>query len=61
MLACDGLWDVMSAEMAFDFLHANGAETDAERAVHLLAEAAEEEYNSLDNITAVYVRMASPE
>ena len=61
LLACDGLWDVMSAEMAFDFLQQNGGSTDPERAVNALVQAADEVFGSADNITAVYVRIASPE
>jgi serine/threonine protein phosphatase PrpC len=60
LLACDGLWDVMSAEAAFEYLHSHAAADSPQRAVHELVQAAEVEYHSQDNITAVYVRLSSP-
>ena len=57
LLACDGLWEGMTAEMAFDFLHSHGAADNPQRAVALLTQAAEERFHSTDNITAVYVRL----
>ena len=60
LLACDGLWDVLTAEQAFDFLHAHGGAENPHHAVTLLVKAAEEQFNSLDNITAVYVRLSAP-
>lgn len=56
LLACDGLWDVMSAAQAFSFLHKCDVEGAPQRAVQQLVKAAVEEYNSSDNITAIYAR-----
>jgi serine/threonine protein phosphatase PrpC len=61
LLACDGLWDVMTAEAAFAFLHSHSVDVEPRKAVHQLVTAADEEYHSMDNVTAVYVRLASPE
>ncbi|KAL1499063.1 hypothetical protein AB1Y20_013578 [Prymnesium parvum] len=60
LLACDGLWDVLTPEQSFDFLHTHGGASNPEKAVQLLAQAAEEEYSSLDNITALYARLSLP-
>ena len=60
LLACDGLWDVLTADQAFEFLHAHGGVDNPQRAVAQLVQAADEQYNSLDNITACYVRLSSP-
>ena len=59
LLACDGLWDVMTPEMAFEFLHSHGGLENPTRACQLLCQAADEEYHSADNISAVYVRLSS--
>ena len=61
LLACDGLWDVLTPEAAFEYLHAHGAADNPQRAVQELVRAADEEYHSSDNITAVYVRLAAPD
>jgi len=61
LLACDGLWDVLSGEGAFDYLHAHGASDNPQRAVSQLVQAADEQFNSLDNITACYVRLSTAE
>ena len=60
LLACDGLWDVMTAETAFGFLHSHGGAEQPQRAVAQLVQAADEQYHSLDNITAMYVRVSAP-
>ena len=60
LLACDGLWDVLSPEAAFDFLHAHGSDEQPQRAVAQLVQAADEQYNSLDNITACFVQLSAP-
>ena len=60
LLACDGLWDVLSGEKAFDFLRAHGASENPQRAVAQLCQAAEEQLHSQDNISAVYVRLQAP-
>ena len=60
LLACDGLWDVLTPDASYDYLRSHGGAASPERAVHQLAQAAEEEYGSLDNITAVYVRLSAP-
>ena len=60
LLACDGLWDVLSGEKAFDFLHTHGASENPQRAVAQLCQAAEEQLHSQDNISAVYVRLEAP-
>ena len=57
LLACDGLWDVFTPEGAFAYLEAKGASAQPQRAVQQLCKAAEEEYGSLDNITAVLVQI----
>ncbi len=57
LLACDGLWDVMSPEDAFRQLEKNEASTSPQRAIDQLARMAEVELSSGDNITAVYVRL----
>jgi len=59
LIACDGLWDVMSAEVAFQLLHSHGSESTPQQAVSQLVQAAEEVFHSTDNITALYVRMSS--
>jgi serine/threonine protein phosphatase PrpC len=56
LLACDGLWDIMSAAEAFGFLHARNVEGAPQRAVEQLVKAAVDEYNSSDNVTALYAR-----
>ena len=61
LLACDGLWDVLSGEAAFEYLHSHGAAESPQRAVSLLVQAADEQFNSLDNITACYVRLSTAE
>ena len=61
LLACDGLWDVLSPESAFGYLHAHGAADHPQAAAQRLVQAAEEEFHSADNITCVYVRLSSPE
>ena len=86
LLACDGLWDVLSGEEAFEYLHSHGAAESPQRAVSLrvqarllplmtcragecspqrvlslLVQAADEQFNSLDNITACYVRLSTAE
>ena len=60
LLACDGLWDVLTPEAAFGFLHSHGSAEQPQRAVAQLVQAADETYNSLDNITACYVRLSAP-
>ena len=60
LLACDGLWDVLTAKDAFNFLHSRGVATNPHSAVQELVQAADEVYNSMDNITAVYVQIRSP-
>lgn len=57
LLACDGLWDVLSAEAAFEFLHGKKAAANPIKATQLLVKAAEEDYNSSDNISAIYVHL----
>mmetsp|Transcript_31150 Transcript_31150/g.101982 ORF Transcript_31150/g.101982 Transcript_31150/m.101982 type:complete len:262 (+) Transcript_31150:2-787(+) len=57
LLACDGLWDVVTAEAAFQFLAANGSAEAPQRALDLLTRSAEVDLSSNDNITAVYVRL----
>ena len=59
LLACDGLWDVMTGDGAFEFLHSHGGSDNPQRAVAQLVQAADEQFNSLDNITACYVRLSS--
>uniref|UniRef100_A0A6U5EYW0 PPM-type phosphatase domain-containing protein n=1 Tax=Calcidiscus leptoporus TaxID=127549 RepID=A0A6U5EYW0_9EUKA len=54
LLACDGLWEVLTADKAFNFLHAAEVTKRPHRAVRQLVTAAEEEYRSTDNITAVF-------
>ena len=61
LLACDGLWDVLTPEAAFSYLHGHGAAESPMRAVGLLTQHADEELHSSDNITAVYIRLSSPE
>lgn len=61
LLACDGLWDVMTGEKAFAFLHSHGASENPQKAVSQLCAAAEEQFYSQDNITAVYVRLRTPD
>ena len=39
LLACDGLWDVLSGEEAFEYLHSHGAAESPQRAVSLLVQA----------------------
>ena len=60
LLACDGLWDVLSAQQAYEFLEAHGASDHPQGAAQQLAVAADETYHSNDNVTAVYVRLSSP-
>ena len=61
LLACDGLWDVLTPEAAFEYLHTHGGAENPQRAVQQLVTAADEEFHSADNITAIYVRLSSPE
>ena len=49
--------DVFTPEGAFAYLEAKGASAQPQRAVQQLCKAAEEEYGSLDNITAVLVQI----
>ena len=60
LLACDGLWDVLTPEAAFAYLHEHGAKDSPQRAVQQLVQAADEEFRSTDNITAIYVRLSAP-
>ena len=57
LLACDGLWDVMSPEEAFRLLARSDAAASPQRAVEQLVRAAEVDFSSGDNITAVYARL----
>lgn len=57
LLACDGLWDVLSPEDAFRLLAKSDAATSPQRALDALVKAAEVEFSSGDNITAVYARL----
>ena len=55
------MWDVLGPEAAFEYLHAHGGAESPQKAVHLLVQAADEQFHSQDNITAVYVRLSSPD
>ena len=57
ILACDGLWDVLTPEAAFEYLHEKKVEQNPHRAVQQLVRAADEEFNSSDNISVVYVHL----
>jgi serine/threonine protein phosphatase PrpC len=57
LLACDGLWDVLSPEAAFDYLHAKKVGSTPRHAVQQLVRAADEEYNSSDNVSVVYAHL----
>lgn len=57
LLACDGLWDVMGPEEAFRFLSRADAANAPQKAIEHLARAAEIDFSSGDNITAVYARL----
>ena len=60
LLACDGLWEVLTAEEAFEYLHSHGGAASPQQAVQQLVQAADEEFRSTDNITAVYVPLSAP-
>ena len=57
VLACDGLWDVLTPEATFEYLQGKKAASNPHKAVQLLVKAAEEEFNSSDNISAIYVHL----
>ena len=57
ILACDGLWDVLSPEATFEYLHGKKVGANPHRAVQQLVRAADEEFNSSDNVSVVYVHL----